>query len=90
VPSLQPGRPKRTTRPPSVTLDPWHTTIVVRVCQADAARAAAGERTWLRLAEAHEFCGPGPCTTSPSMARVVALGIGVRLRMPIDVPGAAA
>jgi len=75
----------------AVQLDERHAAIVEAVCEADAARAVAGETTWLRVAEDHEFCHPlGQCTTWPTMVRVYVLGDGLRIREPLDVPGAAA
>jgi len=75
----------------AVQFDEWHAAIVDAVCQADAARARAGERSWTRLAEPHEFCHPlGRCTTWPTLVRVRVLGDGLRIREPLCVPGAAA
>jgi hypothetical protein len=51
---------------------------------SDAARMAAGEKEFLRLAADHEFCHPSfPCLTWPTVVLVTAIAPGVRARRPI-------
>jgi hypothetical protein len=80
---------KPSPRPPEV-LDPWHAAVVDAACSSDAARVAAGEPTFLRLAIPHEMCEPGQCRTWPTMVIVTAIADGIRTRQPFAASEAAA
>lgn len=68
--------------------DPWHAAILDRVCQQDAARAAAGEPRFVRLSESHELCPPGePCILWQGIVTVTELAPGVRTRYAVPFDG---
>ncbi len=72
------------------TLDLWHGAIVDAVCATDAQRVLAGERRFIRLAVAHEFCLSGGCVDWPTVVAVYAVVPGVRIRQPMLAEGATA
>ncbi len=77
----------------SVDIVDLHARVLDDVARSDAVRAAGGERQWIRGFVPHELCPPGPtCLIFPAANLVVVtvLGDGIRIRMPIAVPEAAA
>ena len=72
------------------TLDTWHSAVMDETCLTDAARVAAGESTFLRLAVPHEMCLPGQCMTWPTLVIVTAIADGIRTRRPLAAPEVAA
>lgn len=68
----------------STTVDPFHATIVDRVCADDRRREDAGKLAWTRLATDHELCQPGgPCGPFPTIVSVIVVAAGVRMRRPV-------
>jgi hypothetical protein len=67
----------------SSILDPLHAAAVDAACAADAARIAAGEWQFVRLAHEHEFCQGAACWRWPILVRVTGYTPGIRTREPI-------
>jgi hypothetical protein len=76
---------------PRGRLDAWHAAVVDRVCAADAARVASGQRRFIRLLEAHELCLPTGCTSwGSNLVEVIAIADGLRIRRPFAAAEGAA